>query len=91
MRTLIGPFHTQCCMIYAIYKRHKKSELAEVLVAAGVIADGSVDHALRGKHYRRALPCFMLTYGTLTHRLVRRHIPGGGFDPTRQRWCGCQL
>ena len=53
----LGPFHTQCCMIYAIYKRHKGSELAEVLVAAGVIADGSVDHALRGKHYRRAIRC----------------------------------
>ena len=33
----LGPFHTQGCMIYAIYKRHKGSGIAEVLVAAGVI------------------------------------------------------
>ena len=52
----LGPFHTQCCMIYAIYKRYRGSGIAEVLVAAGVIAEGSVDQALRGKHYRRAMP-----------------------------------
>ena len=46
-------------------------KLAEVLVAAGVIAAGSVDHALRGKHYE-----------ALMHHLVRRHIAGAGFDPT---------
>ena len=50
----LGPFHAQCSMIYAIYKRHKGSELADVLVAAGVIAEGSVDQALKGKHYRRS-------------------------------------
>ena len=56
----LGPFHTQCSMIYTIYKRHQWSELADDLVAAGVIAEGSVDQALKGKHYRRALRCFML-------------------------------
>ena len=62
---------------------HKGSELAELLVAAGVIADGTVDHALRGKHYRGAIRCLMLTYEELTYRLVRRHITGAGFDPTK--------
>ena len=32
----LGPFHTQVCMIYAIYKRYKGSGIADVLVAAGV-------------------------------------------------------
>ena len=50
----LGPNHTQSCMIYAIYKRYKGSGFADVLVAAGVIAEGSVYQALRGKHYRRA-------------------------------------
>ena len=44
----LGPFHTQCVMMSAIYKRYKGSELGDVLVAAGVIAQGSVDHALKG-------------------------------------------
>ena len=68
----LGPFHTQCSMIYAIYKRHKGSELADVLVAAGVIAEGSVDQALKGKHYRRAFRCLMLMYEALMHMLLDR-------------------
>ena len=51
-----------------------------VLVAAGVIAAGSVDHALRGKHSTRNSS--MLMYEALMHHLVRRHIAGAGFDPT---------
>jgi hypothetical protein len=37
----LGPFHTQCVMMSAIYKRYKGSELEDVLIAAGVIAEGS--------------------------------------------------
>jgi len=39
----LGPFHIQCSMMSAIYKRYKGSELEDVLVTGGVIADGSVD------------------------------------------------
>ncbi len=49
----LGPFHTQCAMMSAIYKRYKGSELEELLVAGGVVAEGSVEHALKGKHYKR--------------------------------------
>ena len=76
----LGPFHTQCCMIYAIYKRHKGSGIAEVLVAAGVIAEGSVDQALRGKHYRRALRCLSLMYEALMHLLLNRHLAGSELE-----------
>ena len=68
----LGPFHTHGCMIYAIYKRHKGCGIAEVLVAAGVIAEGSVDQALRGKHYRRALRCLTLMYEALMHLLLKK-------------------
>jgi len=50
---LLGPFHTQCVMMNAIYKRYNGSELGDVLVAAGVIAEALVDRALQGKHYKR--------------------------------------
>ena len=61
----LGPFHTQCAMMSAIYKRYKGSELGEVLVAGGVVAEGSVDHALKGKHYKRGLRCLRLMYEAL--------------------------
>lgn len=41
----LGPFHTQGCMIHAIYKHYKGSGIAEVLIAAGIVAEGSVDQA----------------------------------------------
>ena len=49
----ISPFHTQCVMMSAISKLYKGSVLGEILVAAGVITKGSVDRALKGKHYKR--------------------------------------
>ena len=51
---ILGAFHHQMSYIYAIYKRFKGSSVAETLVAAEVIVEGSVDQALRGKHYRQA-------------------------------------
>ena len=75
-----GPFHTQSCMIHAIYKRYKGSGVADVLIAARVIAEGSVDQALRGKHYRRTLRCLFLMYETLMHLLLNKNFTGLEFD-----------
>jgi len=61
----MGPFHIQMSFIYTIYKRFKGSGISDVLVAAGVIADGSVDQALRGKHFNRAVRYLRLFYETL--------------------------
>ena len=52
---VLGPFHQQLSFIYCIYKRFRGSGIADVLVSAGVIAEGSVDQALRAKHYRRGV------------------------------------
>ena len=46
-------------MMSAIYKHYKGSEL-EVLVTGGVIADGSLEHVLKGKQYKRGLCCLRL-------------------------------
>ena len=48
----MGPFHIQMSFIYAIYKRFNGSDISDVLVAAGVIAEGSVDQALCGKYFK---------------------------------------
>ncbi|KAI4830326.1 hypothetical protein KUCAC02_001965 [Chaenocephalus aceratus] len=44
----------------AIYKRFKGSGMADTLVTAGVIMEGSVEQALRGKHYRWGGRCILL-------------------------------
>lgn len=43
---ILGTFHHQMSYIYAIYKRFKGSRMAETLVTAEVIVEGSVDQAL---------------------------------------------
>ena len=48
----LGQFHLQMSMINVIFKRYRGSELDELLVIADAVAAGSVDKALKGKHYR---------------------------------------
>ena len=77
----LGPFHTQCddeCHLQA-------SELGELLVAGGVIADGSVDHALKGKHYKRGLRCLRLMYEALMTQLAKERFIPNLADETREK------
>lgn len=67
-----GAFHQQMSYIYAIYKRFKGSGLADCLVTAGVVVEGSVDQALRGKHYRRGVLCIMLWREVLIHERLKK-------------------
>lgn len=80
----LGPFHTQCVMMSAIYKRYKGSELGDVLVAGGVIAEGSVDRALKGKHYKRGLRCLRLMYEALMSPLVKGRLMPNLADKTSE-------
>ena len=68
---ILGAFHQQMSYMYAIYKRFKVSGMADTLVAAGVIAGGSVDQALRGKHYRRGLRCILLWREVLIYKRLQ--------------------
>ena len=67
----LSQFHLEMSMMNAIYKRYQGSELDEVLVVAGVIAEGSVEQALKGKHYRRGLRCLRAWYECLIYELLK--------------------
>ena len=69
---ILGAFHQQMSCIYAIYKRFKGSGMADTLLTAGVVAEGSVDQALKGRHYRRGLRCIMLWRETLIHMRLQK-------------------
>ena len=58
--------------IYVIYKSFKESGISDVLVAVGVITDGSVDQALRGKPFKRGMRCLKLFYQTLMHHALEK-------------------
>ena len=70
----LGPFHTQCALMSTIFKRYEGSELEEVLVQAGVVAAGSVEQALKGKHFKRGLRCLRLVYEALMSMLIREDV-----------------
>ena len=74
---VLGTFHTQMSFLSAIYKRTNGSGLSELLVAAGLIADGSVEQALRGKHYNRALRLLKLFYEGLSRLLIKNAKSAG--------------
>ena len=46
-----GQFQLHMSMMNAIYKRYSRSELDNLLVIAVAVTAGSVNQALRGKHY----------------------------------------
>eukprot|EP00112_Aurelia_sp_Birch-Aquarium-sp1_P018096 Seg4270.2 transcript_id=Seg4270.2/GoldUCD/mRNA.D3Y31 product="hypothetical protein" protein_id=Seg4270.2/GoldUCD/D3Y31 len=68
---ILGPFHTQCSFITAINKRFSGSGLSDLIVSADIVAEKSIDQALRGKHYRRAIRALQLTYEALQRRIIQ--------------------
>ena len=69
---ILGAFHQQMSYIYAVYKRFAGSGIADILVAAEIVVEGSVDQALRGKHYRRGVRCIKLMRETLIHKRLEQ-------------------
>ena len=61
----------------AINKRFNGSGLSDLLVAAKVIAEGSVDNAVKGKHYKRGVQCFHLMYEVLVRRIIQQELNEG--------------
>lgn len=62
---VFDPFQVQCSLISAINKRFKGSDYSDILVAADVIEEGSVEQELRGKHYKRSIRRLRLMHGVL--------------------------
>ena len=74
---LLGPFHIQCSFMSSINKRFNQSGLSDRLVAAEIIAEGSVDDALKGKRYKRGVSCFRLMYEVLVLRIIQQELNEG--------------
>ena len=74
---ILGPFHTQVAFITAISKRFEGSGLSDIFVSAGIIADKSVDQAMRGKHFRRIVRALQLTYEAFQRKIIQKGIDNG--------------
>ena len=71
---VLGPFHQQLSFIYCICKGFRGLSIADVLVSAGVIVEGSVDQALQGKHYQRGVRCIMLIREALIYSRIKEFL-----------------
>jgi len=71
---LVHSIHSAQWWVLRIFKHFNGSDLEDVLVACGVIADGSVDQALKGKHFKRGLCCLKLMYEALMSQLVKERL-----------------
>ena len=58
----------------AINKRFSGSGLSDLLVAAELVQCGSVENALKGKHYSRGMRLHKLTYECLARRLLKSEL-----------------
>ena len=81
---ILGAFHQQMSYMYSLYKRFKGSGMADTLVEAGVVVGGSVDAALRGKHYRRGVRCIILSREALIHLRLKSTMRNQILSPPAQ-------
>ena len=58
----MGIFHTLCTLLSIIGKRFQDAGLRDLIIESGVIAQGSVEKVLLGKHYNRAVRLYKLMY-----------------------------
>ena len=72
---IVGEFHEHMSYMYAIYKRFEGSGIADVLVSSSVLAGGSADKALKGKHYRRGVRSILLWREILIHMRLKDILP----------------
>ena len=74
---ILGSFHIQVAFITAITKRFEGSGLSDIFVSANIIADKSVNQAMRGKHFRRIVRALQLTYEALQRRIIQKSLDEG--------------
>ena len=67
---ILGSFHIEMSFMSAIYKQLKESNAEDLLVEAGLIAQGSVVQALRGSHYNRATRLYKLFYEAMLRIII---------------------
>ena len=67
---MLGIFHLLMMYLGIIGKRFKDAGLRDVLVQRETVAEGSIERALTGKMYNRAVRCYKLMYEALMRLLT---------------------
>ena len=78
---VFGSFHLEMALMNTIYKRFNGCGLSDLVVAAGLIEQGSVERAVSGKHYKRCMRIHKLVYECLARRMIKDHLTNEGDVP----------
>lgn len=70
----LGEFHTCMAFMGAIGKMFKLSGLEDVIIEAGVIAQGSIAGVISGHNYNRAIRAHKLMYEALSILLLQKFV-----------------
>ena len=67
---MMGVFHILMMFMGILYKRFADAGLQDTLVQSSVVAEGSVEQALKGKSYNRGVRLYKLFYETLIRLII---------------------
>ena len=67
---MLGIFHLLMMYLGIIGKRFKDAGLRDVLIQSEIVTEGSIERALTGKMYNRAVRCYKLMHEALTRLLI---------------------
>lgn len=69
---MMGMFHMLMTYMHILSKRFADAGLKDALIQSAVVAEGSVESALRGKSYNRGVRLYKLFYESLQRLLIDR-------------------
>ena len=71
---MMGMFHMIMTYMHVLYKRFGSAGLKDALIQSAVVAEGSVEMALRGKCYNRGVRLYKLFYESLQRLVIDRLV-----------------
>ena len=80
---MMGMFHMIMTFMHVLYKRFASAGLKDALIQSAVVAEGSVEMALRGKSYDRGMRLYKLFYEALMRIALDKLAEKVGEDKTK--------
>ena len=71
---MMGIFHTIMIFMQVLFKRFGDAGMKDVLIQSSVIAEGSIESALRGKCYNKGIRLYKIFYEDLLRQMMSRVI-----------------
>ena len=70
----LGEFHTCMSFMAVIGKRFGDAGLGDILVEAGVVAEGSLNGVMSGHHYNRSIHAYKIIYEAMEERRFQEYL-----------------